>query len=325
MKFKSLRVFGIILLALFIMSMSECDIGKDDPPTEENGNVVDIFESADPRSGSTIRVNSEITITFNKTPENVSVNKGNIVSQSGNRVTIKGPFDPGELVVKVEWKGGSENLKYNVEGAVFSTATPSEGSTITPFTDIIVTFKGNPEGMEVSHGTFTVSGSTVTITGPFFELGLFPFEIKWTDGSEKLTYAINETPVAKIEKVWTDYDVLSVSGGEKGMRIHVKFQAWYMPSDSASVIAYFYFRNGQPLKDFNDKFDTIDGKVAALSNFNPDFFRTKYDDFTIFMPYSELHMADGRHDLKYVVRIFNHEIDEFIHVSEHTVNFWYEK
>ena len=32
MKFKSLRIFGIILLALFIMSMSECDKGKVEPP-----------------------------------------------------------------------------------------------------------------------------------------------------------------------------------------------------------------------------------------------------------------------------------------------------
>ena len=35
MKFKSLRVFGIILLALFIMSMSECGRDKVEPPTEE--------------------------------------------------------------------------------------------------------------------------------------------------------------------------------------------------------------------------------------------------------------------------------------------------
>ena len=42
----SLRIFGIILLALFIMSMSECDRGKDDPPIEDNGNVVHIPDAA---------------------------------------------------------------------------------------------------------------------------------------------------------------------------------------------------------------------------------------------------------------------------------------
>lgn len=315
----------ICITTLFLSGISGCQREDEETGVLKVDTLEPVkFSSAEPKSGSTIQLNTEIVITFNEEPENVSVSKGSIASKSGNRITIKGPFDPGELVLEVKWKGGSKTLSYEVEGAVFSSVSPGEGNTINPFTDITVRFNGRPENVKVSHGTTNVSGSTVTIKGPLFVVGRIPLIIEWKGGSKVLNYVIDDAPVAKIEQVWTDHNVFE--NGEKGMRIHVEFHAWHMQFQDGRVIAYFSFRDGAPLKDFNGKFKTENGNVSASKNFTPGHFRSTYHDFDFFMPYSELHFnKDGKWDLRFKVRVVNRDLGEFIEDESVYKNFTYTK
>ena len=47
------------------------------------------------------------------------------------------------------------------------------------------------------------------------------------------------------------------------------------------------------------------GRFPVRRNFQPRYVNSTYKDFKLFMPYSELHMAVGKHDLKFNVQIFD--------------------
>jgi hypothetical protein len=105
-----------------------------------------------------------------------------------------------------------------------------------------------------------------------------------------------------IEQVWVDYDVWDA--GLKGMRIHVRFHVDGMRGSPGRAVAYFYFDGGTPLDDFDGSYNTYDGQVSVGVDFTPPYENTTYNDFLLFMPYDQLHMAVGNHDLEFHVEIF---------------------
>ena len=272
-------IIGLVSVCILTVTICGCDPDIDDSPEdgplitrvdpEKNKETVVSFVSSNPISGGTIRVNSEIKVSFNGTPKNISVNifnrlKGKVERTSDKSITIKGPFNPGSLVLEVKWEGGSKTLKYDVKGAVYNRAEPSSGSNINPFTEITVSFTGEPEQVKVNHGIVTVTGNTIKVKD-FRDLGDMSLRIQWRDGDVVLKYNVSSDPVAKIHEVWVDYDVFE--GGRKGMRIHVKFSALHMQFDDGSINAYFYFKDGAALKDFNGQFSTVGGKVVVSRDF----------------------------------------------------------
>ena len=101
---------------------------------------------------------------------------------------------------------------------------------------------------------------------------------------------INITSINTNHNVWKD--------GKKGMDITVYFNATGFQGKTLYVNLYFYFIDGKPLKDYNNKYRTNGGDVATHQTYTP------YSDYTstsvtIFMPYNELHLAKGNHSLKF--------------------------
>ena len=94
---------------------------------------------------------------------------------------------------------------------------------------------------------------------------------------------------ASISNVWVDHNVYE--NGVKGMKIHVKFDVNGMLNKKGQIAAYFYNSNGNPLKDSNNSYCSVDGNVSAGSSFTPNYENCRFNDFTIFMPYSELHLT----------------------------------
>lgn len=71
----------------------------------------------------------------------------------------------------------------------FLQAIPATGSEIQTDATIIASFDGTPDGVNVTGGKFSVSGSNVTITGPF-TAGALNLTITWSDGATALTYNV---------------------------------------------------------------------------------------------------------------------------------------
>ena len=73
----------------------------------------------------------------------------------------------------------------------FVSADPADGSTIQNDATITVTFDGTPEGLQVTGGTATPGGKTVSIAGPF-AAGPLVLELQWEGEAVTLSYTVEE-------------------------------------------------------------------------------------------------------------------------------------
>ncbi|HEY0460736.1 MAG TPA: hypothetical protein VGC97_16480 [Pyrinomonadaceae bacterium] len=108
-------------------------------------------------------------------------------------------------------------------------------------------------------------------------------------------------PSASFKDIWIDYGV--TEGGQDGMRVHVKFTAYGMKNLDAYLAIYFMDEDGNYLKDNNDKFNSSAGDVAVYKDLKPGYDPANYDDYTVFMPYSELDLPNGNWNLTMDVKL----------------------
>ena len=147
------------------------------------------FVSASPASGAELVTNDTITITFDNEPDNVTVNTGTATTFN-KAVTIKGPFDPGDLTLTITWADGSQTLTYTIRPpAAFVSANPASGRRLDVNDTITLTFDNTPKDVTVSTGTATVNGKKVNITGPF-DPGDLAVTVTWADGTQTLDYTV---------------------------------------------------------------------------------------------------------------------------------------
>lgn len=127
-------------------------------------------------------------------------------------------------------------------------------------------------------------------------------------------------PMGRILNVRVEYN--QTENRKKGMRIRATFEIDRYKGQPGIVCAYFYRENGTPLKDRNRQYHATDGNVAAGGWFRPGYVNTTYRDYAIFIPYSELHTGSGRHDLKFMVQIFNRSTGKALSDASNWAYFW---
>lgn len=126
-------------------------------------------------------------------------------------------------------------------------------------------------------------------------------------------------PRAVFERIWVDYDVME--GGQKGMRVHVKFTVYEMKNTDFLLAVYFQDENGNPLKDKNKKFYTTKGNVAVFKDLKPGYATTVYNDLQVFMPYDELDLGDGSYSLKMDVDLVYENGELIQHLTFYNFNY----
>ena len=130
----------------------------------------------------------------------------------------------------------------------------------------------------------------------------------------------DNSPSAKFEDLWVDYDV--TEDGKKGMRIHVKFRTYNLKDVDCYLAIYFEKENGEILKTESRNYRSESGQVAIFKLLTPGYTETVYDDLKLFMPYSELNLGKGKHDLRIDADVIHEDGDLIKHLKYH--NFWYE-
>jgi hypothetical protein len=116
--------------------------------------------------------------------------------------------------------------------------------------------------------------------------------------------------------MWTEYNI--VENSSRGLRIHVRFTARNLRDFPCQAAAYFYFASGEALIDINRQYSTTNGNVSVGESFVPPFDDTEYGDLTMFLPYSELHLRPGTHNLSFVVQLYVEETNALFATSEKT-------
>lgn len=132
-------------------------------------------------------------------------------------------------------------------------------------------------------------------------------------------------PSALFQKLWIDLDVYE--GIRKGLRIHLQFNVKNGKDKPCRAVAWFYSDSGLPLQDYNGNYNSVDGKVSVGVDFLPRFDLADYSDFTLFMPYDELHLSPGKHSLKVDAGLFVENEGALKQLGEgfEVLNFFYSK
>lgn len=141
-------------------------------------------------------------------------------------------------------------------------------------------------------------------------------------GSEPRPEPEPETPesLADVTYIATEHNVMQQ--GVKGMNVVFSANIRKMRNRPVAACAYFYFENGQMLRDYNGNFYASDtGGVSAYIQLRPAYDDTVYNRVRIFIPYNELHLGRGRHDLKVYVAIFDLNSSRELGNSEFS-HFW---
>ncbi|MFN8513510.1 MAG: protein kinase [Chloroflexia bacterium] len=120
---------------------------------------------------------------------------------------------------------------------------------------------------------------------------------------------------ANIESITVDHNVYQ--SGLKGMLIHVKFTTQGTKGVKSRAIAYFYYADGKVLKDTDGSYTTTEGQVAVGKDYTPGYDNTRYDDYQLFLPYDQLHLAVGQYNLKFYVALYDYDLDDFVAESDY--------
>lgn len=102
---------------------------------------------------------------------------------------------------------------------------------------------------------------------------------------------------------------------QPGIQISLNFSIKNRKDIECRAVTYFYDENQNPLQDINQRFKTVDNKVSVGSTFKPGFDETFYNNYILFMPYSELDQKDGDYTLNFTIKIYDEITKAFLAFS----------
>jgi hypothetical protein len=119
-------------------------------------------------------------------------------------------------------------------------------------------------------------------------------------------------PAGIFTGIWIEHNV--VWGMFFGMRIHTSLMVRGQRNNQCKMVAHFFDVNGQPLRDFNFNpfFRTVDGFVSTAVDIIPFYEETNYPDIVMYIPYNELHLMPGIHQLVCRISIYDVARNYFI-------------
>jgi hypothetical protein len=119
-------------------------------------------------------------------------------------------------------------------------------------------------------------------------------KINLTQATQKIT--------GEIKDITVEHNVFK--DGVEGMKILVDFYVQNMKGIDGSCAVYFYYKDGRKVKDKNQRYYTVAGDAAIHTNIKPGYDITVYTDLEMFMPYNELEVGTGKHELKFYCQIW---------------------
>ncbi len=150
-------------------------------------------------------------------------------------------------------------------------------------------------------------------------------EEKWLPSkiiSPTETNPVTTIPSAKIGSIYVEHNVWQ--GDNFGMIIHTKFYIDNFAYETGSVQAYFSFGNNAEILDTDGNYASPDGQVSSFESFTPIYRKTEYNDFKLFIPYSQLHLLLKMQN-NLIVDVFIWDNSDYPHtkLAESSIHFIY--
>jgi len=110
--------------------------------------------------------------------------------------------------------------------------------------------------------------------------------------------------------------------GVKGLEIHHPLTVQAMKDQELEVTCFFYYEAGGALRDTNQRYYTSAGDVSVMDKVAVQYVDATFNDFTLFIPYDELHLPAGKSDLKIRCEAF----DKGVSIGQSDwLHLWYNK
>lgn len=275
---------------------------------------------------------TSITVTSNRTWKLANTSSSLFtVNRSGDNISISYSANPNTTsrsdYFDVVTTDGSKSVRVHIRQDAKANTTPfltvnktSISASSSGTTEYITVSSNTTWEVQYASGTMysvTRDGNTLTVkinANTSTDSRNDYFNVKTTDGTKVQKISLSQTgrsssysstPSAKINKIWVDHNVYM--DGRKGMKIHINMNAYNLKSKSCRASAYFYTESGTALVDTNGNYQTTNGKVSCGENFKPGYDNTIYEDFTLFMPYGELHIT-YKGSFKFKVCLWNNSV-----------------
>ena len=103
------------------------------------------------------------------------------------------------------------------------------------------------------------------------------------------------------------HNVVDPGTNQYGMELFANFTITGYQGKLCRAVAYFFDANMTPLRDLNGQYRTDTFEVATAADFTPGFDPAEYsgvNELRLFIPYSELHLLRGTHNLFAGVKIY---------------------
>ena len=158
----------------------------------------------------------------------------------------------------------------------------------------------------------------------FFLFSISTFLIANATGSPTVNLKFVE-PSASLKKMWIDYD--AKEGSRTGMMMHISFTAYDMKGVEAFLGAYFRYTDDKPgsyivHSGIINKYHTSSGILSTGKNVTPTYDASVYDDFELFMPYDEINLGAGTHDLTIDVQLnYAHENKSIAWLKQYDIEY----
>lgn len=103
-----------------------------------------------------------------------------------------------------------------------------------------------------------------------------------------------------VNKIWLEHG--ATQNNQKGINVHLNMLVHGCKQVALRANAYLDQPKGVGVKDLNGRYCTSAGTVAFWADFTPGYDHTSYEDFSIFMPYDEMHLKQT--NKTYYCRVF---------------------
>jgi hypothetical protein len=112
-------------------------------------------------------------------------------------------------------------------------------------------------------------------------------------------------PSGIFTNIWVEHNI--VWGMFMGMRIHVSAVVRGQMNTPCKAVVHFFGYNNQPLIDYNANpmFRTVDGYVSTGVDFIPMYPEATFPDLVMYIPYNELHLMPGVHQLVFRISFYD--------------------
>jgi hypothetical protein len=137
------------------------------------------------------------------------------------------------------------------------------------------------------------------------------------NGPQETTTTTNTGNASNVEfdRLWVTYNV--TEKGQKGMRVHTKFTVRSMKDVPLFLTYRFQKEDGDTLSSDNEAFRNAGGQLAVFRKLTPAYNAAVYKDYSIFVPYKEIVLPPGKHNLKVDADIIYENGDILKHLKLH--------